>query len=212
MRIAGIVGLTALAVGLSACASSKEEQREEAPATEQPAGAEQQQPGAEQQPAPGEQAQPQARANQAPRPKRPEAGDRSRAKAQVAVIDAALVSAAANARALETLGKDEKAYDPEDGQRLLEHAQAALTDAEENVQQLRESARGEGDRRQLDDLDLRISRASESFARISDAIDRPERVADEAGRASADLAAAVKPLRAVARAKGTGVEITGPTG
>lgn len=203
MRIAGIVGVTALAVGLSACGTSKEEKKEEAPA-----GTEQQQ----QAPAAGEEAQPQAGGDRAPLPKRPGADERGNAKAQVAVIDAALVTAAANARALETLGKDRRAYDEEDASRLLEHAQAALSDAEENVQQLRQNARGEGDRRQLDDLDLRISRASESFERISDGIDRPERVADEAGRASADLAAAVKPLRAVARAKGTGIEVTGPIG
>jgi chromosome segregation ATPase len=129
----------------------------------------------------------------------------------VAEIDAALVSAAANARALETLGKDPKSYDRQSGQRLLRNARESLDDAKSRVTALRSSASKE-DRKQLDDLASRITRAGESLDRVASRIDRPKDVADNAGKAYSELNAAVKPLKNVARAMGTGIEVVGPTG
>lgn len=222
MRALRMFGLAVLVAGLSACASSKKEEKKEEPAT-QPAG--QQAPSTTESASPGS---PQARA---PLPKRAEGAataesegsssqgqgseSRSRSEARasgnVAEIDAALVSAAANARALERLGKDPSTYDRQSGQRLLDNARDSLNDAKTRTNALRASA-SKDDRQKVDDLDERITRASRSLNQVADRIDRPKDVAEAAGKAADDLAAAVKPLKNVAKAMGSDIEVVGPTG
>jgi flagellar hook-basal body complex protein FliE len=205
------IGLAALVFGLAACASSKQEAKgEQKPeeTTSQPAG--QQAPsGSEGTPSP---TSPQARAPGA----KPERGGQgqggtARATGSVAEIDAALVSAAANARALETLGKDPNHYDRQSGQRLLDNARQSLNDAKSRAVALRSNA-SKDDRKQVDELTSRISNAEDSLDRVASRIDRPRDVADHAGKAYSELNAAVKPLKKVARAMGTGIEVVGPTG
>ena len=196
-----IVGLMTLVFAVAACASGKEERREE-PA-EQPQAA----PPAEGQP------EPEAQSPQAGQlPAQPGEARTARATRQVAVIDAGLVAAAANARALQTLASDPASYDPEEGELLLDNARDALSNTRRQLDGLASAARGTEHRAAVDELDRRVSAAEDSFDRIADSLELPIRVAEAASRAYADLAAAVQPLRNVARAMNTGVEVVGPTG
>jgi hypothetical protein len=118
----------------------------------------------------------------------------------IAVVNAALVDATANATALKDITQDPRSYDPDHGRIFVSNIRTALTQAEAHLGHLQPLATSGMQMSRIKDIQGRLNHAKALVPAMESALNDPPTLGREAGDEANLTRGAIPPLKDVAQA------------